>query len=73
MKLLLYYTLVSLGLDAVAVWVCLQIEKVVPWISMPIFLTLYFAILWVSWVICVRMTRGDEIAPRSDAPSDQRA
>jgi len=44
---------------------------VVPWISMPIFLTLYFLILWGSWVIAVRLTEP-KLAPVG-ATSDQRA
>src|SRR4249920_1930991 len=46
MKLMTYYIALSLIGDVIAVFLCLAIEKVVPWISMPIFLTLFFAILW---------------------------
>lgn len=74
MMLLIYYTLITLVLDVGAVFVCLAIEQVVPWASMPIFLTLYFMILWVSWIIAVRLTAtADETAPRSGASSGQRA
>ena len=74
MKLCAYYTVISLALDALAVFLCLEIEKYLPWISMPIFLTLYFLILWVSWIIAVKMTETDEeTAPQVGATSDQRA
>jgi hypothetical protein len=73
MKLLVYYIAISLGLDVVAVFVCLAIEKVVPWASMPIFLVVYFLILWVSWIISVKLTSSEESALQAGAPSDQRA
>jgi hypothetical protein len=74
MMLLIYYTLISLALDVGAVFLCLAIEQVVPWASMPIFLALYFLILWVSWIFAVRLTApADETAPRGGASSGQRA
>jgi hypothetical protein len=71
MKLMTYYIVISLAADAVAVFLCLAIEKVVPWISMPIFLALYFLILWASWVAAVKLTEPKS-APIG-ATSDQRA
>ena len=50
MKLITYYVVLSLIGDVAAVALCLGIEKVVPWISMPIFLSLFFLILWGAWV-----------------------
>ena len=56
MKLILYYTVLStIGFIAAAL-LCLGIEEVAPWISMPIFLTLFFAVLWVAWIVAVRLT-----------------
>ena len=71
MKLMTYYIVISLVADAVAVFLCLGIEKVVPWISMPIFLTMFFLILWAAWVLAVRLTEPKS-AP-AGATSDQRA
>jgi hypothetical protein len=71
MKLITYYIIISLVADVIAVFICLGIEKVVPWISMPIFLTMYFAILWVAWVAAVKLTEPKS-APVG-ATSDQRA
>ena len=56
MKLITYYIVISLIGDVAAVALCLAIEQVVPWASMPIFLTLFFLILWVAWVLAVKMT-----------------
>jgi len=35
---------------------CLWIEQVWPNASLPIFLALYFGILWAAWVLAVRLT-----------------
>jgi hypothetical protein len=46
----------------------------VPWISMPIFLTVFFAILWGGWVLAVKWTEPHkQSAPVVGATSDQRA
>jgi hypothetical protein len=71
MKLMTYYIVLATIGDVVAVFICLAIEQVVPWISMPIFLTMFFLILWAAWVLAVRMTEPKS-AP-AGATSDQRA
>ena len=65
----------SSSATSIAVFIGLAIEKVAPAISMPIFLTMYFAVLWGAWVIAVRMTEPKKIAsaPLAGATSDQRA
>jgi TctA family transporter len=40
----------------VAVFLCLAIEEMWPAASLPIFLGLYFAILWGAWVAAIRLT-----------------
>ena len=42
--------------DVVAVFLCLAIEEMWPAASLPIFLGLYFAILWGAWVAAIRLT-----------------
>ena len=75
MKLITYYLVIQLIGDVIAVSIGLGIEKVAPAISMPIFLAMYFAVLWGAWVIAVRMTEPKKIAsaPLAGATSDQRA
>jgi hypothetical protein len=46
---------------------------VVPWISMPIFLTMFFGILWGAWVLAVKMTEPKSRSAPIGATSDQRA
>jgi hypothetical protein len=56
MKLIIYYVGLVLASDVVAILLCLAIEKVWPAASLPIFLGLYFGILWGAWVAAVRLT-----------------
>jgi len=35
----------------------LVIERTVPAASLPAFLAMYFGVLWVSWLIAVRLTK----------------
>lgn len=60
MKLITYYVALVLLGNTIAALVCLGIEDVVPWISMPIFLTLFFAILWGAWTLAVRWSEPKE-------------
>ena len=56
MTLLIHYTAINLVLDLVAVAIGYAIEQVLPWASLPVFLTLFFLALWAAWVIAVKMT-----------------
>ena len=73
MKLITYYIVISLLGDAAAVALCLTIERFVPWISMPIFLTLFFLILWAAWILAVKLTEPKAKSAPIGATSDQRA
>jgi len=56
MTIIAYYVALLLVGDIVAVFLCLWIEKFWPTASMPIFIGLYFLILWVAWLVAVRLT-----------------
>ena len=74
MKLITYYIILSTIGDVIAAIVCLGIEKVVPWISMPLFLAMFFLVLWAAWIAAVKMTEPKTAsAPVVGATSDQRA
>ena len=60
MILLIYYVVLVLLGDFVAVVLCLWIERVWPSASLPIFLALYLSILWAAWVWAVRLTEPKE-------------
>ena len=56
MTLLIYYTAICLILNAIAIAIGYAIEQVVPWASLPVFLTLFFLSLWAAWIIAVKLT-----------------
>jgi hypothetical protein len=72
MKLIIYYVALALVGDIVAILLCLAIEKVWPAASLPIFLGLYFAILWGAWAVAVRLTEPDavSVAARTTQPAE---
>lgn len=73
MSLLIYYIALTLAADAAAVLLCLWIEMFWPAASMPIFIALYFGILWAAWVAAVRLTepkKALEPAPYSQQPAE---
>jgi hypothetical protein len=74
MILLTYYVVIVLAADFVAVLLCLSIERVWAAASLPIFLGLYFVILWGAWVLAVRLTEPkivvrDRVASLTDQAS----
>lgn len=73
MKLITYYIAITLVADAVAVFLCLAIERFWPAASMPIFIGLYFAILWGGWAAAVRLTEEEDVTVAAAPPSSQPA
>jgi hypothetical protein len=59
--LVVYIGLVVLG-DVGAYFIGLSIERYWPQLSLAAFLFLYFAFLWVAWILAVKIT-----APRTPA------
>ena len=72
MILLTYYLVLVLLADFVAVVLCLLIERAWPAASLPIFLALYFAILWMAWLLAVRLSEPKiTTASLGASPHDQ--
>jgi hypothetical protein len=57
MSLLIVYVMLVIAGDFVAYFIGLAIERTVPVASLPAFLAMYFLLLWVAWVIAVRVTQ----------------
>ena len=72
MKLIIYYVAIALAADIVAVFLCLAIEEFWPAASLPIFLGLYFGILWGAWVAAVRLTepKDEAVATAHSQPAE---
>jgi hypothetical protein len=73
MTLLIYYIVLMLLGDALAVVLGLWIEKYWPAASLPIFLALYFGLLWVAWILAVRLTEPKAAPAATAAQRDQLA
>jgi uncharacterized membrane protein len=74
MKLIAYYLVLTSIASTIAAGLCLAIEEVAPWISMPIFLVLFFVILWAAWIAAVRLTEPKAVATTAaGSTSGQRA
>lgn len=56
MVLLIVYLVLMITGDFIAYLVGLSVEKMYPQASLPVFLFMYFLMLWVSWVIAVKLT-----------------
>src|SRR3954469_3526571 len=56
MVLIVYYLSIVAASDVAAAFLCLLIERYAPTIALPIFIGLYFGILWAAWVIAVRLS-----------------
>lgn len=61
MNLLLTYLVLSTAGSFAIYLIGLGVERVVPAASLPAFLVLFFLMLWVTWIVSVRLT----------APKDQ--
>ena len=70
MNLIIYYVGLVLASDVVAVLLGLAIEKVWPAGSLPIFLGLYFAILWGAWAAAVRLTEPEVASVAARTPAE---
>lgn len=73
MTLLVYYVALSLAADVVAALLCLWIERFWPAGSLPIFLALYFGILWAAWLLAVRLTEPRATLAAPAVPHPQSA
>jgi len=50
------YTLIVLVGETITVVFGLVLDRIFPAASLPVSLTLFFAILWFAWVLAVRLT-----------------
>jgi hypothetical protein len=62
MWLILAYMVLAIVGNAVIYFIGLGIERMWPAASLPLYLLMFFVVLWVSWIAAVKVT-----APRSAA------
>jgi hypothetical protein len=59
-QLIVYYVVFMVAGDFVDYFIGLVVERIWPQASLLIFLLLYFASLWVAWLLAVKMTQPKE-------------
>ena len=57
MSLLIVYIALVMAGDFIGYFVGLAIEQTFPAASLPTFLAMYFLLLWIVWLIAVRITQ----------------
>lgn len=62
MWLILIYTGLAILGNALIYFIGLGIEQMWPAASLPLYLLMFFAVLWAAWIVAVKIT-----APRSAA------
>ena len=56
MWIMVVYVLIVLVSELVVVAIGLILDRIYPVSSLPVSLTLFFAVLWFGWVLAVRLT-----------------
>ena len=56
MWIMVVYTLIVLVGETVTVGIGLVLDRIYPAISLTVSLTLFFSILWIAWILAVRLT-----------------
>jgi hypothetical protein len=73
MTLLIYYVVLTLLGSGVAVMIGLGTERFWPAASLPVFLALYFGMLWSAWILAVHLTEPKRAPAVPGDPRDQPA
>ena len=61
MWILIVYVVIVLVGESIAIALGLYLDRVYPSASLPTSLTLFFAILWLSWLLAVRWTKPKNV------------
>ena len=56
MWILVLYILIVVVSEAVVVAIGLVLDRMYPALSLPVSLSLFFAVLWFAWILAVRLT-----------------
>jgi len=56
MWIMVVYVLIVLACELIVVGIGLALDRLYPPASLPVSLSLFFAVLWLGWVLAVRLT-----------------
>jgi uncharacterized membrane protein len=62
MWLLLTYAVLAVAGNAVIYFVGLAIEAAWPTASLPLYLLMFFVVLWLAWIVAVKITEPKQTA-----------
>ena len=57
MWIIVVYVLIVVMTESIDVAIGLSLDRIYPPASLPVSLSLFFAILWFGWIIAVRLTK----------------
>ena len=56
MWIMVVYVLIVVISEIVVVAIGLVLDRIYPLLSLPVSLSLFFAVLWFGWIVAVRLT-----------------
>ncbi len=56
MWILTVYVLIVVISESIVVAIGLVLDRIYPPLSLPVSLSLFFAVLWLGWILAVRLT-----------------
>jgi len=59
MWILSVYVLIVVVAEAIVVAIGLILDRIYPALSLPVSLSLFFAVLWLGWILAVRLTEPE--------------
>jgi hypothetical protein len=65
MQILIYYTVMVIVGTAIAALIGIWLDPISQILSLTVFFTLFFGILWLAWVAAVRLTEPKDTAVAS--------
>ena len=67
MWILTVYILFVVVMETIVVAIGLALDRIYPSISLTISLSLFFAVLWLGWVLAVRVTEPKHVKTKENA------
>ena len=56
MWIMVVYVLIVVVSEVIVVAIGLTLDRIYPTLSLPVSLSLFFAVLWFAWILAVRLT-----------------
>jgi hypothetical protein len=56
MWIMVVYILIVVVSESIVVAIGLTLDRIYPALSLPVSLSLFFAVLWLAWIMAVRLT-----------------